>query len=325
MDVEDLDLIIIGGGPAGLTAAIYAGRAKLKTLMLDKLMPGGQLNETTEVENFPGFEEPIQGPELMRRMRVQAERFGTKVLMEETLTVEWSSSGELHTVITNEAHHQAPVVIVATGAAPKPLPAKGAQELKGRGLSYCATCDGYFFQGKTLIEVGVGDAGFTETLFLTRFAQEIRMVVRHPKDDPQAIRASDRRLVDKVMAHPKVKFIWNSVVDELKGDGQLKSVVLKDLGSGQLIEQSDVGGVFVNIGHAPAIEFLHDKLERDRRGYLVTDAHMRTAVPGVFAIGDVRTLSGVYAQAIIAAGDGCIAALETEHHLEDHQWPFEAC
>jgi thioredoxin reductase (NADPH) len=319
----DRDLIIIGGGPAGLTAAIYAGRAKLKTLLLDKQLPGGQLNETTEVENFPGFEEAIQGPELMRRMRAQAERFGVEILMEEATDVAWGASGEQHTVITDQAKHQAPVVIVATGAAPKELPATGAKQFKGRGLSYCATCDGFFYQGKTIVEVGAGDAGFTETLFLTRFAKEIRMVVRHPKDDPRALRAKDRILVDKVLEHAKVKFIWNGVVHELKGDGLLKSVVLKDLKTGELSEQTDVSGVFVNIGHAPAIDFLHEKLDRDARGYLVTDPHMRTKVPGVFAIGDVRALSGQYAQAVIAAGDGCVAALGAEHYLEDHKWPYE--
>lgn len=319
----DRDLIIIGGGPAGLTAAIYAGRAKLKTLLLDKQLPGGQLNETTEVENFPGFEDAIQGPELMRRMRAQAERFSVEILMEEAHDVRWGAQGENHTAITDEAQHRAPVVIIATGAAPKELPAKGAKELKGRGLSYCATCDGFFYQGKTLIEVGAGDAGFTETLFLTRFAKEIRMVVRHPKDDPRALRAKDRILVDKVLEHPKVKLIWNAVVHELKGNGQLKSVVLKDMSTGKMSEQTDVSGLFVNIGHAPATDFLHEKLERDNRGYLVTDPHMRTRVPGVFAVGDVRALSGQYAQAVIAAGDGCVAALGAEHYLEDHKWPYE--
>lgn len=317
------DLIIIGGGPAGLTAAIYGGRSKLKTLLLDKQLPGGQLNETTEVENFPGFEEAIQGPELMRRMRAQAARFGVEILMEGATDVAWGAPGERHAVITDENKHRAPVVIVATGAAPKDLLAIGAKQFKGRGLSYCATCDGFFYQGKTIIEVGAGDAGFTETLFLTRFAQEIRMVIRHPKDDPRALRAKDRILVDKVLEHPKVKFIWNAVVHELKGNGLLQSVVLKDLNTGKLSEQTDVSGVFVNIGHAPAIDFLHEKLDRDERGYLVTDPHMRTKVPGVFAIGDVRALSGQYAQAIIAAGDGCVAALGAEHYLEDHKWPYE--
>jgi thioredoxin reductase (NADPH) len=319
----DRDLIIIGGGPAGLTAAIYAGRAKIKTLLIDKQLPGGQLNETTEVENFPGFEEAIQGPELMRRMRTQAERFGVQILMEEALDVEWGAPGKNHTIITEQAKHRAPVVIVATGAAPKELPATGAKELKGRGLSYCATCDGYFYRDKTLIEVGAGDAGFTETLFLTRFAKEIRMIIRHRKDDPKALRAKDRILVEKVLEHPKVKFVWNAVVQELRGNGQLKSVVLKDLSTGKLSEQVDVSGVFVNIGHAPATDFLHGKLAQDERGYLMTDAHMHTKVPGVFAVGDVRALSGQYAQAVIAAGDGCIAALGTEHYLEDHKWPFE--
>jgi thioredoxin reductase (NADPH) len=316
------DVIIIGGGPAGLTAAIYTSRANLKTLLLDKKIPGGQLNDTTEVENYPGFAEPISGPDLMERTRKQAERFGVEIRLEEALDVQWGSERKDHIVVTDQGKHSAPVVILAMGAGPVELPAKGAKELKGRGLSYCAVCDGYFFKGKNLIEIGAGDSGFTEALFLTKFANEIRMVVRHPKDDPQAIRAKDKALVDKVMKNPKVKFIWNAVVEELKGNGKLVAVVLRDLATGRLFEQTDVSGVFVNIGHKPATAFLQGQLEMDEEGYLMTDMRTHTKIPGVFGVGDVRKFSGEYAQAVIAAADGCIAALEAETYIRDRHWSF---
>jgi len=324
-EIMDYELIIIGGGPAGLTAAIYAGRAKLKTLLLDKEIPGGQLNDTTEVENYPGFIEPIPGPELMERMRKQAERFGIEIKLEEVLDVGFSTEAlkkPLHTVITDEGRYKAPVVIIATGAAPVELPAKGADKLKGRGLSYCATCDGYFHQGKNVLQIGAGDSGFTEALFLTRFANEIRMIVRHPKGDHKAIKAKDAMLVEKVMSHPKVKFLWNTRVVEILGEQKVEGVVLEELSTKRKIVMDDISGVFVAIGHRPATGFLRGKLEMDERGYICTDASCRTKIPGVFAVGDVRWFSGQYAQAVIAAGDGCIAALEAEEYLESGQWQF---
>lgn len=312
------DLIIVGGGPAGLTAAIYAGRAKLKTLLLDKKTPGGQLNDTTEVENFPGFPEPIMGPELMQRMVQQAQRFDVEIKMEEAQDL--IISGAKRIVKTDQGHYEAPVVIISTGAEPVKLPAKNADRLLGYGVSYCATCDGYFFREKNLIVVGAGDAGFTEALFLTKFAKEVRIVVRHPQDDPKAIRAKDQILVDKVKSHPKVKFIWNAVVEEILGERRVEGVVLKNLATGTLTEMRDVQGVFVSIGHRPNTEFLRGKLEMDEKGYVLTDERTRTKIPGVFAVGDVRKFSGEYAQAVIAAADGCIAALEAERYLEDGRW-----
>lgn len=312
------DLIIIGGGPAGLTAAIYAGRAKLKTLLLDKKPPGGQLNDTTEVENFPGFPEPIMGPELMQRMVQQAQRFDVEIKMEEARDL--IISGAKRIVKTDQGHYEAPVVIISTGAEPVKLPAKNADKLLGRGVSYCATCDGYFFRDKDVLVVGAGDAGFTEALFLLKLVKSVRMVVRHPQDDPKAIRAKDQLLVEKVKAHPKFSFIWNAVVEELLGDKRLEGVVLKDLATGKLFEMRDVQGIFVSIGHRPNTEFLKGKLEMDEKGYLLTDERTRTKIPGVFAVGDVRKFAGEYAQAVIAAADGCIAALEAQQYLEDGRW-----
>lgn len=312
------DLIIVGGGPAGLTAAIYAGRAKLKTLVLDKKAPGGQLNDTTEVENFPGFPEPIMGPELMQRMVQQAQRFDVEIKMEEARDL--IISGAKRIVKTDQGQYEAPVVIISTGAEPVKLPAKNADRLLGHGVSYCATCDGYFFRDKNLIIVGAGDAGFTEALFLTKFAKEVRMVVRHPQDDPKAIRAKDQILVEKVKAHPKVKFVWNAIVKEILGEARVEGVVLQDLATGKPFEMHDVQGVFVSIGHRPNTEFLKGKLDMDEKGYLLTDERTRTKIPGVFAVGDVRQFAGEYAQAVIAAADGCIAALEAEEYLEDGRW-----
>lgn len=314
------DVLIVGGGPAGLTAAIYAARAQLKTRMLDAELPGGQLNDTSDVENFPGFVEAIQGPELMDRTRQQAERLGAEILMEEVADIEWAEKGKPHRVTTDRGVHEAPVVIIATGAGPIELPAEGAAAYKGKGLSYCAVCDAFFFKDKNLLEIGAGDSGFTEAQFLTKFADEVHMVVRHPEDDPNRFRAKDQQLVDKVLNNPKVNFIWNSEVQEIKGNGMVQSVVLKDVETGETREW-ETDGVFVNIGHEPATEFLRGKLAMDELGYLFTDVRMRTDVPGVFGVGDVRQLSGEYAQAVVAAGDGCIAALEAEKYLENGHWP----
>lgn len=316
------DVLIIGGGPAGLTAAIYATRATLETVLIDKELPGGQLNDTSDVENFPGFVEAIQGPELMDRTRQQAERLGAEILMEDVTEIEWAEKGKPHRVVTDRGVHEVPVVIIATGAGPVELPAKGAEAFKGKGLSYCAVCDAFFFKDKNLLEIGAGDSGFTEALFLTKVADEIHMVVRHPEDDPNRFRAKDQQLVDKVLNNPKVNFIWNTEVQEIKGNGMVQSVVLRDVDSGETREW-ETDGVFVNIGHEPATGFLEGKLEMDELGYLHTDIRMRTAVPGVFGVGDVRQLSGEYAQAVVAAGDGCIAALEAERYLENGHWPAE--
>lgn len=312
------DVIIIGGGPAGLTAAIYAGRAKLKTLVLDKKTPGGQLNDTTEVENFPGFPEPILGPELMQRMVQQAQRFGAEITLAEATDL--VISGAKRIVKTDQGLYEAPVVIISTGAEPVKLPAKNAEKLVGRGISYCATCDGYFFRDKDILVVGAGDSAFTEALFLLKLVKSVRMVVRHPPDDPKAIRAKDKLLVEKVKAHPKFSFIWNAVVEEILGAQRLEGVVLKDLATGKLSELRDVAGVFVSIGHRPNTEFLKGRLEMDEKGYILTDERTRTKIPGVFAVGDVRKFSGEYAQAVIAAADGCIAALEARKYLEDGRW-----
>jgi thioredoxin reductase (NADPH) len=307
------DLIIVGGGPAGLTAGIYAGRAKLNVLLVEKKLPGGQLNDTTLVENFPGHMS-IQGPKLVESIQKQAESFGVEVKIEEVKDVKLKEAEK--TIITTAGSYKAKCIIIATGAEPVELTVDGASKLKGRGVSYCAVCDGAFFEGKRIIEVGAGDAGFTETLFLTKFAKEIRMLIRHPKEDSHAIRAKDKVLVERVMSHPKVKMLWNMRLVEVLGEERVEGVVLEDLGSGERIVQEDIEGVFVNVGHRPQTDFLEGKLKMDR-GYLITDERMRTSSPGVFAAGDVRRLSGEYAQAVVAASDGAIAALEAKKYIDD--------
>jgi len=318
------DMIILGGGPAGLTAGIYAARANLDVLLLDKQLPGGQLNNTTEVENYPGFAEPIQGPELMDQMRRQAERFQLKIQSgEEAVDLELGGK-QGHTVVTGSGRYAAKTVIIASGATPVPLPAKGAERLAGRGVSYCATCDGFFFKGQNMIVVGGGDSALTEALFLTKFAKEVRIAVRHPQHDPHALRAKDQTLQKRAFEHPQIRFLWNVTVDEVVGQQKVEGVILSDLGSGHKRRMDDVGAVFVAIGHRPATGFLKGKLRMDEEGYLWTDERTRTQAPGVYAVGDVRQFSSRYAQAIIAAGDGCIAALEAVDYLEDPAWLEES-
>ncbi|HHR85341.1 MAG TPA: thioredoxin-disulfide reductase [Candidatus Acetothermia bacterium] len=306
------DLIIIGAGPAGLTAGIYGGRALLSTIILEQGLPGGQLNETDFIENFPGFPEKIAGPELMKRTRSQAERLGAKIIMDTVTRIE--PIGDGYRVHGTQKEYGARAVIIASGSHPRELPADGAKELKGKGVSYCATCDGFFFQGKRIIEIGAGDSGLTEAIFLTRFAESVQIVVRHPQDDPHALRASSNILKKRAEENEKISFLWNTVVEKVLGEDRVSGVLQRNLGTGKT-EQMAIDGVFVNIGHIPDTEFLRGVVDLDRHGYIVTDDHLRTNLPGVFAAGDVRTDASRYAQAVIAAADGAIAAIEVESYL----------
>ncbi len=311
-DTINTDLIIIGAGPAGLTAGIYGGRALLDTVILEQGLPGGQLNETDFIENFPGFPEKIAGPELMKRMRSQAERLGARIVMETVTGIE--AIGDGYRVHGTQKEYGARAVIIASGSHPRELPVEGAKKLKGKGVSYCATCDGFFFQGKRIIEVGAGDSGLTEAIFLTRFAESVQIVVRHPQDDPKALRASSNILKKRAEENEKISFLWNSVVEKVLGEDRVTGVLLRDLGTGKT-EELAIDGVFVNIGHIPDTEFLKGVVDLNERGYIVTDDHLRTNLPGVFAAGDVRADASRYAQAVIAAADGAIAAMEVENYL----------
>lgn len=305
------DVIIIGAGPAGLTAAIYTGRALLSTLIIEKGLPGGQLNETDLIENWPGFEDAVAAPELMQKLRRQAERFGAEIVQDEVVRIEPGDDG--HRVVTPHSSYRGRAVILSPGSRPRELPAEGASRLKGKGVSYCATCDGFFFQGKRLIEVGAGDSGLTEAIFLTRFAESVKIVIRHRKDDPKAFRAAPI-LRKRAEENPKIGFLWNRIVEEVLGEERVTGVRLRDLDTGET-ETLEIDGVFVNIGHVPQTDFLEGTIELDEDGYIVTDKHLRTNVPGIFAAGDARIDANRYAQGVIAAGEGAIAGIEAEKHL----------
>ncbi len=306
-----VDVAIVGAGPAGLTAAIYAGRALLSTVVIEKALPGGQLNETDVIENWPGFAETVSAPELMGQLRRQAERFGARFVLDEVSGIE--AGDRSHTIVASEQTVQARTVILACGSRPRELPAEGAARLKGKGLSYCATCDGFFFRDKRIIEVGAGDSGLTESLFLTRFADSVSIVIRHPEDDPKAFRASGI-LQQRVREHPKISFLWNRVVDAVVGENRVEAVRLTDLDTDET-QEIPIDGVFVNIGHLPQTEFLRGAVDLDPAGYIVTDGCLRTNVRGIFAAGDARIDANRYAQGVVAAGEGAIAAIEAEKYL----------
>ena len=307
------DVVIVGAGPAGLAAGIYARRAGLSPVLLERGLPGGQLMETDAVENYPGFPEHIPGPELMDRMRRQAERLGAEIVMAEARAL--TREGELWRVEVPGGAYLGRTVILAVGARPRELSAKGAKELTGRGVSYCATCDGYFFRGRAVLMVGAGDSALIEACFLAKLCAKVYVAVRHPKDDPNAIRAM-AAVRERALRNPKIEFLWNVVVEEVKGDGKVSGVVLRDLATGERRELP-VSGVFVKIGNVPATDWLRGVVELTKEGYIRTDRWLRTSQPGVFAAGDCLEPVGRYAQAVIAAAEGAIAALEAERYLSE--------
>jgi thioredoxin reductase (NADPH) len=299
-------LAVIGSGPAGLTAAIYAARAGLAPIIIDGLQAGGQLMLTTEVENYPGFPDGVMGPELMDLMRRQAERFGARLVAGEVSRVDFSSRPFLIEVNGTDQHHAAAVVI-ATGAEARWLGIPGEERLRGYGVSACATCDGFFFKGRRIAVVGGGDSAMEEALFLTRFASEV--VVVHRRDEFRASAIMARR----VLEHPKVKVRWNALPVEVLGGDAVTGLRVRDTVTGAQ-EDLPVEGVFVAIGHDPATALFHGQLDLDERGYLRTFGTTATSVPGVFAAGDVSDFA--YRQAITAAAAGCRAAIDAEHWLE---------
>ena len=301
------EVIIIGSGPAGLTAAIYAGRANLKPLMFEGAQAGGQLTLTSEVENFPGFPKGVQGPELMALMREQAGRFGTEFITDDVTAVDFGQRP--FKVMRGDEVYLAKAVIVATGASAKMLGLPAERQLLGKGVSTCATCDGFFFQGVPLAVVGGGDSALEEALFLTKFASKV--TVLHRRD---SLRAS-KIMQERAFANPKIDFIWNVVVRDIHANdaGQVAGVTIADVKTGAT-RRLDVAGLFVAIGHTPNTALFVGQLEMDERGYIVTRHGTRTSVPGVFACGDVQDHE--YRQAITAAGSGCMAAMDAERYLE---------
>jgi thioredoxin reductase (NADPH) len=305
-------VIIIGSGPAGLTAAIYAGRANLKPLLIEGEpngagdQPGGQLMNTTEIENFPGVL-GFQGPELMGKIREQAAKFGAEIITKRVTKVDFSSRP--FKVWVGDDLYEGETVIVSTGAKPLMLGLDDEWRLMGRGVSTCATCDGFFFRGKDIAVVGGGDAAMEEAIFLTNFANSVTVIHRRDK-----LRAS-QVMADRAIANPKIKFQWNSKVAEIKGENKLESVTLEDTQTGK---QSSLAldGLFVAIGHKPSSELFEGQLNLDSAGYVITNG-VATSIPGIYACGDVQDKQ--YRQAITSAGTGCMAALDAQKFLEEHE------
>ena len=302
------DLVIVGSGPAGYTAAIYAARAQLSPIVLaGSVSAGGALMNTTEVENYPGFVEGVLGPDLMTRMQEQAERFGADIRYEDVTALDLD--GEIKRVTTDDGVYETRTVIISTGSEYRKLGIDGEERLSGHGVSYCATCDGFFFKDQDIAVVGGGDSAMEEALYLTRFARSVTVIHRRDQLRASAVMA------ERAKANPKISFAWNSRVVGLSGRQSLESVTLEDTATGERRELA-VTGLFVAIGQIPRSELVAGALELDKAGYIVVrPPSQRTAIPGVFACGDVADPH--YQQAVTAAGSGCRAALDAQHYLEN--------
>jgi thioredoxin reductase (NADPH) len=304
------EVIIIGSGPAGFTAGIYTARAGLKPLLIASSVEiGGELMKTTEVENFPGFPDGLQGPELMANFQAQAERFGTEIMYEDVVEVELK--GDIKIVKTgNGQTYEAKTVILATGAAYRELGLPREKELSGHGVSWCATCDGFFFREKTIAVVGGGDSAMEEANFLTRFASKVYLI--HRRDTFKA----SKIMQDRAIANPKIEVIWNTEITELKGATNLEAVTLRNTVDGTT-KDMDLDGLFIAVGNDPRVWLVENQLELTAEKFIKVEGRSsKTTLPGVFACGDV--IDPTYRQAITAAGSGCVAALDAEHYLMNH-------
>ncbi|MFH1783813.1 MAG: thioredoxin-disulfide reductase [bacterium] len=302
--MESYDVIIIGGGPAGLTAGIYNTRGGLKTLLVEKITPGGQANWTYVVENYPGFPEGTSGPKLMQDMQKQAEHFGLKIISEEVLSV--SINGDKKVVKTSSGEYEAKAVIVATGARPQKLGVPGEDAFTGKGISYCATCDGPLFRNKGVLVIGGGDAAIEEALFLTAFAEKVTIIHRRDK-----LRAS-KILEERAFANKKISFIWDSVVEEIKGEKMFSKAAIKNVKTGDT-KDIPADGMFIFIGTQPDTGFIEDIVNTDETGYILTDENMQSSAKGVFACGDVR--KKLLRQIVTACGEGATAAVAAEIYI----------
>jgi len=325
--MNNYDVVIIGSGPAGYTAAIYTSRAFLKTLVITGTQPGGQLTTTTEVENFPGFPEGIQGPELLQKMRAQAEKFGANVVTDVISNIKYQISNTqiknekektLFTLTGSNGIYEGQSVIITTGASAKKFGIPSEEKFRGKGISYCATCDGFFFRGKQVAVLGGGDTAMEEATFLTRFAEKVMIIHRR-----EEFRASPI-MVDRAKKNPKISFLLNTVVEEFYGDTALRGIRVKsnmtnETNKTNMTENLELDGVFVAIGYVPATGFLKGIVELDGKGYIVMKQKMEgmqtaTSVEGIFAAGDC--VDSRYRQAVVAAGMGCMAALDVERYLQ---------
>jgi thioredoxin reductase (NADPH) len=312
------NVVIIGSGPAGYTAALYTSRADLEPLVVEGFQWGGLLQTTTDVENYPGYPEGVMGPEMMQQFRDQAERFGTRFLTEDASAVELSKDGGVHKVVVDDRETAARTVILAMGAEPKKLGVPGEEELAAKGVSYCATCDAAFFRGRDTIVVGGGDTAMEDATFLSKFADKVTVVNRRDELRASAIMA------DRARETENIEFLTPYVVDRLEPDegGSLGSATVKHASDGSQ-KRLDVGGAFIAIGHRPNSQLVEGQLELDQNGYVLVEGRSsRTSLPGVFAAGDV--VDHVYRQAVTAAGMGCMAALDAEAYLRDTPPPAEA-
>ncbi len=308
--IRDYRVVIIGSGPAGCTAALYLSRANIKAVVLEGLQPGGQLTITTEVENYPGFPEGILGPKLMDLMRTQAERFGAEFRMEQVLSVE--AGKRPFVVVTDDREYECDAIVVASGASAMQIGLESEKQLQGFGVSYCATCDGFFFKGKEIVVVGGGDSAMEEATFLTKFASKVTIVHRRKE-----MRAS-KIMITRAQENPKVEFIFDTVVDEVIGskNGGVTALKLRNVETGATRELS-TQGLFVAIGHTPNTKAFAGLLEMDDKGYIINKSGSTyTNIEGIFACGDVA--DHVYRQAVTAAGTGCMAALDCERWLSHH-------
>jgi len=310
------DVIIIGSGPAGLTAGMYTARAEMKPLLFTGSDIGGQVSITMEVENYPGFPEGITGPELIQRMQQQAEKFGCRVIVD-TVTEVLVDQEPFVVKTESGQEYRSKSLIISTGSRPRRLGVPGEKELTGRGVSYCATCDGFFFRGKQVAVVGGGDAAVEEALFLTRYVDKIKLI--HRRDQLRANLALQQR----AHRNEKFEFIWNTTVTAINGEGRVASLTLQNVETGA-VSDLPVDGVFIYVGHIPNSKLFVDKLDMDELGYLITDRYMQTSVPGVYAAGEIQ--DSRFQQVATSVGQGCAAALEAEKYvavLEDRAYPGE--
>jgi thioredoxin reductase (NADPH) len=308
--MANYDIIIIGGGPGGLSAGIYASRSRLNTLIIEKGTIGGQAATTEEMENYPGFFDGTTGPQLTQQMHKHAEHFGCNFLKDEVVDMELEGIEKV--IVTKKGRFTAKAVLISTGAEPRVLGVKGEAELKGKGVSYCATCDADFYEDLDVVVVGNGDAAIEEAIYLTRFAAKVSLIVIHD----EGVLDATKVIQERAFKNEKIEFIWNSVLEEIKGDGIVESVAVKNLKTGQVTEL-ETNGVFIFVGTVPRTEFLKGKVDLDDRGYIPANEMMETTVDGVYAVGDVR--QKFLRQVVTAAADGAIAAVAAEKFIHEEE------